>query len=361
VFTTTVPLGGSGLLTVSAGRFGFRDATGLVINDPADGARAVWNAPAFDLSLSLGYTGATFAPASGVLVSRADLQDRLNSTENFFDQYLLAPPRALATSRFTLRDVFGEFWDGQNVTVGLSGQVDMRPLGTPELATAGATERVVGGPVHTGYFSAGLSGPIVPGIYYDVFGIANVGRTLSYINGTYLGSLLFGWLAGASAEFFLDIPVQPTAILTGVIASGDEDKTAFLEGNTEGNATAFTPVSAGSFGSIVNPRLNNIIASRLDLSVKPLGGIGSSFGDNFSVTAGASLFARPTLGPVSLGGLERDSTARYLGTEAGLGVNARVLSDFGLTLSGTMFFPNPVAFQNDVTRYNVSLGFALSL
>jgi hypothetical protein len=238
----------------------------------------------------------------------------------------------------------------------------MRPLGADnELAEAGEAERVIGGPVSTQYLSLSLSGPIVSGIYYDVFGISNTGSALSFIDGSYQRAAVYGFAAGASGEFFLDIAQQPTAILTVLYASGDADASSFLEGNSAGPATAFIPVSAGTLGSIANPRLTNITGGRLDLSVKPLGSAGNTFGDNFTVTASATTLFRPTLGPVSLGGVTDDSDAYYLGTEANLGLNARITSDFGLTLGGGFFFPNANAFDESTTRYNANLSLAFSL
>lgn len=342
-------VGGAGVTRITAGRFVFDDATGLVFSDPADGLRVGTLFPSLDASLSVGYTGLTLSRVSTVTLSRAD--DLSDDS--------LAPPRLFLDARATLLEVLGR----QNVTFGASGQLDFRPqsevveAGDP--ASAADTEGP-GGRVHTAYGTLLASGPIAAGLYYDAFAVLNVGRVLTLVDGAYAESTILAGLFGGSIELFIPATVQPTIALSGLFATGDEDSEFTYEGNTAGRSEGFEPISAPNLGFIASPRIQNLLLGQLDASITPFAGSQSRFLRLLGVTASGTVFGRPTTGVATLSNVEAFAESLYIGSEASLRIDARLVSDFGITLQGGAFFPNPDVFVDDGIRFRGSLGAAFS-
>lgn len=337
-----------GRARITAGRFTFDDATGLVLSDTADGARIGAELPAFDLSMAVGYTGLTLDQVSGVSVSRSDVFDRS-------DDSIWAPPRLIADARFSLV----QFLDRQRLTFGLTAQVDLRDY--DEVARVGDTDPATGGHVNTQYGAVVLSGPIGAGLYYDVFSVLNTGSTLTYLDGRYERSLILAALGGGSVELFIDSGLRPRVAVVALAATGDEDATAVFEGNAGGRSTGFEPISAAALGLIAAPRLQNLLAARIEGSITPFGSASASALKYTSVSLATLLLARPTGGVASLSGVLPSSDARYYGTEASLRLDTRLLSDLGLTVQAGLFFPNPDAFGYGDPRFRAALGAAISL
>ena len=349
VLDTSVPVGAAAVVRLTSGRFLFEDPTGLVLSDPADGVRVSTILPLVEASASAGYTGLTFDRVSTVAVSRSDVLDRS-------DDSILAPPRLLLGGRLSFLELIGR----QNLTLGVSGQLDFRP--EDEVAGPGDLTEQAGGRVDTGYLTAVVSGPVGAGLFYDVFAVMNFGNTLYYDGTRYRETDIRAGLLGGSIELFAPTPVRPTVTVTGLFATGDADATtSAYEGNTDGLSRGFEPISAPSLGLLVAPRIQNLIAGGLDASITPFAEAPSRLLRLVSVTASGLVLARPTTGIASLNGVDPFSEAIYLGTEGSLRIDARLLSDFGIALAGGAFFPNPEAFSDGSLRFEMSLTAAFSL
>ena len=214
----------------------------------------------------------------------------------------------------------------------------------------------------TQYSLIRVSGPMVPGLFHDCFFILGTGRELSYLEGVYSYTPVLSYSAGGSVRYYNEKLLF--SVISGgfVFARGDDDKTSFYEGNTEGKSTQFLPVSDASFGQIFNPRLGNLMVAEISYSLKPLSFLGNPVFDRFQSSLNTYLFFRSSLGPVSEGGVDLGSSSKYLGTEIDLTLNFRPFSDLGLKSSTGMFFPSNNAFaagENSV-RFEEKLEFSFS-
>ncbi len=323
-------ISGLALFSLTLGRFPIADFSGLVLNHSVDGFSLGFAYPASSISIALGYTGLHLKPVSSIKMSLADAADAAN------DEVLLAPPRVLGD----LKIAFPEAFARQDLTFSLVFQQDLRD--GDGLLEEGDTayNPSLGGLLNTVYPGVGLTGPITPWLYYDLFGYFGTGRMLSYSEGEYRYAPIVSALGGASLRLYLERLLSSRLSLGVLYASGDEDAGSLTEGNTAGQATAFIPISASPPALIFKPTLSNLFLVQLDCSLKPLVWTRSSFGDNFQAAVKVIPFFRPAPGPVGENGLNPASDALYLGTEVDGTLSLRPLSDFGLSLSVGMFVPN---------------------
>ena len=348
-FSLTEPLAPEGAFTMSYGRLPFADSTGYVYSDTADGARFGLVTPFLNVNLFAAYTGLTFGASSSILVSRRDLEHRLDPGRIF------SPPRLVAG----LSVGFPSIIEGQLLTIGSVAQFDLHD--PANLVTEGQTVEVEGGgPVNTVYPSLSVAGSIAPGLFYDAFFVANFGSMLTYRQGQYRNASILGFLSGGGVEWFPGAEVQPRVAASAVFATGDPDSDSFLEGNSNEQATAFVPLTGASFGSIISPRLHNIFVGAVDLSIKPFAPIGTTVAENVTVSLSNFVYVKPTGGAVSIQGLAADLGPAYLGFETNLGITARITSDLGLALRSGLFFPSAEAFGSTTPRYEAELDVVLS-
>lgn len=338
--------GEQALLDVQAGRFRFREFSGALLAERADGLRATFRTAAGDVTLGAGYTGFLMKESSNLLLSNADVSDDADDDEFF------APPRVLGIIGFTLP----EYIAGQTFNISFVGQGDLR-----DEDDLPADQ----GLVHTAYLGAGVSGPIVSTLFYDLYGYFGGGRTLSNVGGVSANKPIQSYLLGANLQYFMPQAAQSLISFGYLYSSGDKDHDEFYEGNTEGASKAFVGLTPPSFGTVFSPRLGNLMVTDLSYSVKPLAGQGSPALDEFQTELSLLNFFRPTTGVISEPGIDGTSDSLYLGTEVDLALNFRPFSDLGLSLVNGVFFPNEGgdgAFLDEAVspEYKVTLNAAFS-
>jgi hypothetical protein len=335
------------LVDLQAGRFRLREFSGALLAERADGLRVSFGTADGDVTLGAGFTGLLMKESSDLLLTQADVSD--DADEDDF----LAPPRLLGLIAFSLPD----FIAGQTFDVSFVGQGDLRD--EDDLPEGQGT-------LHSAYLGAGVSGPLVSTLFYDLYGYFGGGRTLSDFGGFYTYKPIQSYLVGANLQYFMPQAAQSVVSLGYLYSSGDKDHGSFYEGNTDGASTAFVGLTPPAFGAVFSPRLGNLMVTDLSYSAKPFSGSGSRSLEEFQTELSILGFFRPTTGVISEPGINPASDDLYLGTEIDLALNFRPFSDLGLSLVNGIFFPNngssDSAFLEDAvsTEYNVTLRAAFS-
>ncbi len=319
-------LGKRSLLSFNAGRIVQSDFTGYVLDHRSDGLAISTANPAFNLTLSAGYTGLLLKPVSYINMSKGDVLDLVDDTEFW------APPRLIEVITLS----FPELFYRQDIDLSFVGQQDFRQDVLQEGETVESPAE--GGAVNTQHVGIGLSGPVVPSLYYELFGYFGTGSTLTYLTGSYKKTLILSYLLGGEINIFLERIRFARLTARVLFSSGDEDFDAYIDGNTAGYSQFFVPISMSSFGLIFSPQLGNLFLAELAGSIKPFGGRG--FGEKLQTILKGIIFFRTTTGPVAEAGIDPASTALYLGTEVDAIINFRPFSDFGTSLSFGCFLPN---------------------
>ena len=331
------------VLRFEAGRMGMSDFTGLVLGHTLDGLRLTLDLPFAKITGGAGFSGLLLKPVSSIIMSRTDSADLTDNAAYF------AAPRLVEE----LDGLFPQLFLYQDLRVSVVLQQDLRP--DASVIAEGEEQETVaglsGGKLSTQYFGFGLSGRIVPSLYYDAFCYLGTGRTLSYVvdssSGTgfsYQYRPILACLGGLGVRYFMEQARYSIVEVRGVIGSGDADSSRYLEGNTDERSGLFVPVSQADDWIAFSPQLGNLLALEASYSLKPFTGSKVATLDRLQTMARIGTFLRPTTGAISDSSLESASTAHYLGTEVELIARYRPFSDFGLALSFGAFFPNPAAF-----------------
>jgi hypothetical protein len=321
-----------------SGRFSFQEFTGKVLAHKADGVYVEMGLPFMIASASVGYTGLFQTPASSIIISKSDLDDRDFDDPPFFGP--LATPRLIETVSVK----FPELFLRQTLNLALLFQQDLR-----------AAKNIVeeGGKVHTQYYGLGFTGPIVSPLFYDAFFYFSSGQIRNGESHTILGFLTGGGLA-----YYMPNVLSSKIALDFVYASGDKDHETFYEGNIKGNSLAFIPISISSPALSFAPQLKNLFYPSLSFSFKPLAPIDHPVANNLSIQLKGIPFFRSTPGPISVTGVDPDSNALYLGTEFDFSINARPLNELGMGYSMGFFFPGKAMQDKTVQilgRFELSL------
>ena len=329
---------GPSLFAFDLGRFLLTDPTGDIYNQSLDGAQLVFAYPAVTVTATVGYTGLTIKPSSTILMSKADVTG-LDSSAQYFGS-----PRAVGLLTIVAPSLFMR----QDLTLSAMAQADLRPLFANNLVAAGTTTLSPneGGPLDTQYFTVELAGPLVSTFFWSGSFTLGTGRMLSYVvnDGMYEYTPVLSFLATGGVRYYRSDLLGLAVGLDATYAGGDADFSTFYEGNTQGNATAFIPVTQSTIAAVFNPQLSNIVTGGLTVSVKPLSGMKDPNLSNLQTSVKVIPFMRPSQGPVSVAGVYNANNQLYLGTEVDGGINYRPFSDLGLALSGGVFFPNAAAF-----------------
>lgn len=322
---------------VKAGRMGFNDSTGYILNLNLDGALASYDiTDALNLNLGIGYGGLTFSHATS-FVAHVDEQDSL-----------LGPQRAVWQFRGTYA-----LEQGISIESHSYGQIGLDDT-TRDLTTW--------------YVGAGGTIPFNDFILraYYTFN----GGTFPVEYGGEDSKLTMGGHMAYGALYYYPLDLRDKglqAVLSGLFTSGDASLTTTLPGAVQGreprDATSlFIPISQRVIGSLISAQPGNIIQIDALIKAAPVKG---SFGQKIlDVGLGASVFLRPTGGSVQTSGLNTDSQEVYLGTEARLNSNFRPFSDMGINGSINLFIPNrgaDKAFGTSRKEMELSGGLFLSV
>ncbi len=182
---------------------------------------------------------------------------------------------------------------------------------------------------------------IVPSLYHDTFFYLGTGTMLSFINDVYVYAPILSFLAGGGIRLYLKEALDSIIELRAIFSSGDADSTStFREGNTEGNATAFIPISRPNLALVFSPQLGNIFLAELRYSLKPFSWAKARVLGRLQTELKGVVFFRPTSGLISEPGINPDSDSIYLGTEVDWIINFKPFSDLGLALSLGLFMPD---------------------
>jgi hypothetical protein len=304
------------------GRFQAADFSRYLFTDTLDGLEVGWQQARFNASLAVGTTALQFQPYTSVKMSLADEADTFYTEDDSLADKL-APPRLIALVELEYPELIG----GRDLLLAMVLQQDLRdPDEFPP----------TGGRLNTQYLGAGLRGTMAPALYCNFFTYLGTGSMLSASGLEHDG--IASVLAGASLRWFREDLLFSRAELKLLFASGDEDFAAFLEGNTDGMATAFQPISRPELALVFSPTLSNLGVLEASYSVKPA--------DKLQLLLKGLVFMRPTSAPVSDGRVDAASDALYLGSEADLVVRWRPYSDLGLACSAGIFLPGSEAFSS---------------
>ncbi|MFP4303137.1 MAG: hypothetical protein ACLFQZ_13995 [Spirochaetaceae bacterium] len=362
VTRTVRPDSGVSRFRTRIGRFYSTDPTGEVLRHPLDGVRLGFAWPGLELGLTAGYTGLLQQPVGNVSLSKLDQVDDE-------DEDLFAPSRLIGQINASMPELFL----GQSVDVALLFQEDLRDPDDGDLIEpgVGTAEPTRGGLVDTQYAVLSVNGPLQSNFYYTVYGIANTGRTLSFVEDddsdtgqAYEYKPFLAGLFGAKLDYFLPDFFSSRASLFGRLGTGDKDYNSYTEGNTDGKANLFTPITAASAGEVFGIEPGNSAHIGVSYSVQPFSDSPNGWLKRLQgELSGYSFFRTAGEGVTSVSAVDSGTSERYLGSEIDFAVRARPYSDFGIGFTTGLFFANSSAMfdeANDVdwiARLDASLSF----
>jgi hypothetical protein len=316
----------------SLGRYRFAETTGYSFASTADGMTFSFLYPKTRLDFSAAYTGFLRLASSGVIMSIAD------ETRAGVGTAMFGSPRFVSILEYSVPDLLGQSFTLSGTTQhdlnSLDKQVSLVKLGMKDFVSG------VGGSVDTQYGTIKIAGPLFGNLYHSTFFTYGYGRELSYLadetsdtQNSYQYASKKSILAGEQLSLYMPSFLSSALTIRALYASGDKDNGQTTEGNTVGDATAFTPVTSTGLGVAFSPKLSNLIFSEVGFSVKPFTSM------EFLTQAKAMVFLRSTEGPISLPGLKPGSTQKYLGSELDISANYRLFSDLGVSLNVGAFLP----------------------
>jgi len=343
------------ILQLSAGRVEMRDFSGTVLADTLDGLHLAVNLPWSVISVYAGTSALRFLPSTTIVMSEDDAadvtQDALLDPGDVARLAALAPPRVFEG----VEALFPELFLRQDLTVSVLLQQDLRT----------AARLSQGGRLFTEYYGIGLSGPILPALYYSLFGYLETGRVLSYAagDGASFTETLIGGITGLRLSYYMRSVLSSRLSLEGIFASGDPDYAGYYVGAGSGSTSQFVPISQPTLALLFSPQLRNLVLTDLSYSLKPLAQSRKLWLRELQGELKVAAFLRPTAGPIPAAGLNRSSEALYLGTEIDATANYRPFSDLGLALTFGLFLPNGSAFTGEYAepmyggRFELSFSF----
>jgi hypothetical protein len=146
-----------------------------------------------------------------------------------------------------------------------------------------------------------------------------------------------------------------------LFSTGDDDYSRFVEGNTAGNATAFTAVTPVGRGAVFSLESGNTTVSEVSYGIRPLSGTDGLF-ESFSTRATFfSFFRTAGTGPVSASVVDAASDTGYLGSEVDLQFRWRPFSDLGVGVTTGFLFANGDALVDGAETFDYVLGLNASL
>jgi len=319
---------------LTAGRFEFNDTTRLILDQTLDGVQVSFQFTNFQVRLAGAYSGLILNPSSNVRISADDISET-NDNAVFFG------PKRIITQVFLGSDGLG--------LEGLA-QFDLRGAGATEL-------------INTQYLGIVGVPLLFPGLYLDYNLTASYGQSTISSKTTDILSAL----AGFGFRVYAEQLASSRAHLKVMYATGFTPLVLLLNNLSLDN---FRPITQPTLGLAFSPPLANLLYADFGYSFRPFAGNPSTTLANIEPLVEALVFFRDPL-PLLLGGtaasfpnvvltdMNPGSNALYLGTEIDAGVAARLLSDFGATVTGGVFVPSTgpsAAFTS-----NRGLGYVLKI
>ena len=346
-------------LSLTLGRFPYSDLTGSIYSYKLDGLNLSVLYPAMTLRFVLGYTGllsSSLANSMPIIETPADLA---------YGSGDFAPPRVLAAFSARSPRIFNH-----DLYAAFTLHEDLRSPGQliPEYETV--LDSLGSGPASSAYLSAGLRGSPTPALSYSVFGILELGRSLSYVEDP---SSPTGYLYEyrniraycLGTQFNYALAPSLAAGFRVLYGSGDADAGSATDGNTSGDATQFVPVVASSSGLAFSPDPANLTQIELDLTFRPFPS--NRFGFR-SILAGSKtfIFVKNGIGPVSEAGILASAGAGLLGLEEDINASVQLLSDLSLFAALGCYLPMPgvyddAYFKASPFQFSMSAGISIAL
>jgi hypothetical protein len=342
-------------LSFAVGRLPFSDSTGALFGYRIDGFILSAVYPLLTMRAVVGYTG--FQSSSAPILA--------NAADASYGNGDFAPPRAIAAFSIRTPKIAGH-----DAYIAFTSQEDLREESQliPEYETV--LDSLSGGPADTSYLSAGFAGSPISTLSYSGYGVCQFGRRLSYVEDDssatgyrYLYAPVRAFSFGVQARMIFNPSF--TGSFRAVFGSGDPDASSATDGNTEGDATQFTPITRGSSGLVFSPLPGNITQAEVGVSYRPFPTIRIGL---LSVQAASKtlFFVKNGVGPVSEAGILPGKGAGLIGIEEDLSANARLLSDATLSVSTGVYLPLPGAYdksylETSPLQYSIRAGLSLAL
>ncbi len=347
------------------GRTTYRDFSSTVLNTTLDGAQYTLDTPNVDLTALVGYSGFVFKSGSTIVISQADLNDR-TVPENFAKpSTLFAPPRAVG---YVEAD-FSHLLPDQKLMVAEAVQLDLRGSGLAkngDTAVSGTSADTA--PVHMTYTGVGVSGRITGPLYWDAWGYAGLGTSLTVVGPsktqTWKNSYVVNGIGNIDLTLLLPATNDLVVDLGFMLGSWDKDGISpgqnlptSTQGNTPSLYTGYFGISRIGSALIFNPQPVNMAITQLLVSIKPFAASTDDLA-NLAVTASAFIFVRPTVGPIAETGIDTTKSGLYVASEGDVNLLWRPASDWGATLGVGVFLPGPAMTRG--TEMRIQLGANMS-
>ena len=313
-FTLLFPRSSS-VLELTAGRFVFQDATGLILNHAADGLLFGFLFPKVQIHLGAAYTGLLLSPSSDIRVSADDLLE-VDDGSTFF-----GPSRVLVQSSFN----FPAGRRYQMLTLQALAQFDLR---------SDADEQI-----HTQYLGLATSRRLNPTLYLDSHFTLSSGQSAVAAKDTFLLSFLYGF----GFRYFNENLVSSRAHLKIQYGSGFLPL-VLVPGWEALSLEEFRPINQPIAGLVFSPGLGNLMYADFLYTFRPWFRHPNQSLANIQPGLGIRTYFRSTLSEIGLQYEDTSSKGMYLGTEIEASLVARVFSDLGLSLKMGLFLPGTGGF-----------------
>jgi hypothetical protein len=305
----------SSVLELTAGRFVFQDATGLILNHAADGLRFGFLFPKVQIHLGAAYTGLLLNPSSDIRVSDDDLLE-VDDSSTFF-----GPSRVLLQGSFN----FPAGRRYQMLTLQALAQFDLR---------ADAAEEI-----HTQYLGLATSRRLSPTLYLDSHFTLSSGQSTVAAKDTFLLSFLYGF----GFRYFNENLISSRAHLKIQYSSGFLPL-VLLPGWEALSLEDFRPINQPITGLVFSPGLGNLMYADFLYTFRPFFRDPNQSLANIQPGLAVRTYFRSTFSDISLEYVDTSSKGMYLGTEIEANLVARVFSDLGLSLRTGVFLPGTGGF-----------------
>ncbi len=304
-------LGGGSVLELAAGRILFRDATGKILEHVADGVQLglLWSG--VHLRFGAGYTGLLLNPSSDIRISGSDWAEEEDDSDYF------GPKRVLLQASLGLP---GALWY-QYLTIQGLAQFDLRDDENAET-------------INSQFLGFATTRRLGKAFYLDSDLTLSSGQSSIAEKETFLVSAMYG----LGLRYFNERALASRAHLSFQYGSGFIPL-VLIPGFEDYSLEDFTPINQPATGLVFSPRIGNLMYVDFGYSLRPFNGSANDSLAGIQPMLGVRVYFRSWTSDVLASGIDPDSDSLYLGTEAEVGLSARIFSDLGLSLRTGVFLP----------------------
>lgn len=319
--------GGIDVLTLTAGRFPFTEATGLGAPLVADGARLSWKRPGLVVE-GFAATTALLPAGRGLVLTQADAAEP-GGTRPIGDGSTVAvgpfppgsaPDRVLAGIVVALPERLGL----ANLSGQYVAQIDGRTLAGP---SAGDDTLSVN------YVSGVIAFPVSRLVFATTSVTGALGRYRTPA-GTEIG--ITSALASLEVRGYLERSSRPTGSLAALWASGSGETGALPAGPDD--STVFPPGPFAAPWEIAPVALRNVAATTATATLLPFAGAGALLEDTLLSATTTALF-KPAPGSSGSDAVTMTDRAGWYGVEMHASIAFRPFHDLEISAGGAIFLP----------------------